>query len=90
IEIGFPGIKLTFNKAVKIVIPGEANKKVGYSYGSTDIFHEITTLCTENSQVWADNESNIPAGGDCYYNEGDDLIIWTKHFTQFVTYTETA
>lgn len=85
INVGFSGIKLIFNKAVKIVIPGEANKTVGYSYdGST--FTEITTECTGNNESW--NTQNLPIGGECYLNDGSDLIIWTKHFTEFVTYEE--
>lgn len=86
IEVGFSGVKLEFNKAVKITIPGEANKIVGYSYdGAT--FYEITTECLGNNETW--NSDNLPAGGDCYLSVGDDLIVWTKHFTEFVTYTET-
>ncbi|KKK71693.1 hypothetical protein LCGC14_2911360, partial [marine sediment metagenome] len=87
IEVGLSGERLTFDKAVKIVIPGEFGKKVGYSYdGST--FTEITTVCGENNQTWAND--NLLEGEDCYYNDGTDLIVWTKHFTEFVTYTQTA
>ncbi|PJA01759.1 hypothetical protein COX74_01020, partial [bacterium (Candidatus Gribaldobacteria) CG_4_10_14_0_2_um_filter_41_16] len=32
----------------------------------------------------------LAAGGDCKISVGSDLIIWTKHFTNFVTYTQTA
>lgn len=33
-------------------------------------------------------DSTLADGQDGYLNVGSDLVIWTKHFTQFVTYTE--
>ena len=86
IEVGSSGVKLTFDKAVKITIPGETGKVVGYSYDGVT-FNEITTACADNTQGTNDG---LPAGGDCYYDDGTDMIIWTKHFTEFVTYTQTA
>lgn len=81
IEVGFSGTKLIFSKAVKIVIPGETGKKVGYSYEG--IFYPIP-LCIPSM-----NETNLPEGGNCYYDDGTDIIIWTKHFTEFMTFEET-
>lgn len=87
VEVGLPDTKLTFSKAVKILIPQETGKKVGYSHGGGDLT-QISTLCSyENNQTWADE--NLEESGDCYYDNGQDIIIWTKHFTQFVTYDET-
>ncbi|MFZ4631819.1 MAG: hypothetical protein ACOYL8_01260 [Patescibacteria group bacterium] len=51
-------------------------------------FTEISTACGENSQTWAD--ANLIIDGDCKINSGSDLVIWTKHFTSFATYTQTA
>lgn len=84
IEVGFAGTKLILSKAVQIVIPGETGKKVGYSYDGT--FYKITTNCSENTQTWAD--ANLAEGADCYFDDGTDMIIWTKHFTEFMTYEE--
>ncbi|MCW8965380.1 MAG: right-handed parallel beta-helix repeat-containing protein [Candidatus Pacearchaeota archaeon] len=86
IEIGFSGMKLEFDKAVKIVISGEANKTVGYTHGSK--FTKITNVCSGNNESW--NTENLAEGGECYIADVDgDLVVWTKHFTEFVTYTQT-
>lgn len=85
IEVGFSGSMLTFDRGVALTIPGEAGKEVGYvKYGS---FAPITTVCSANTQEVGDA---LPAGGDCKIDVGSDLVIWTKHFTEFVTYTKTV
>lgn len=84
IEVGFGDVPLTFSKAIKLVIPGQAGKDAGYSRNGT--FTPITKICDENSQAWAD--ANIPAGGDGKVDDGQDLVIWTKHFTLFATYEQ--
>ncbi|MDR9787921.1 MAG: S-layer homology domain-containing protein [Peptococcaceae bacterium MAG4] len=87
IEIGFGDVPLTFNRAVRILIPGKAGKDAGYYRG--DQFFKISSLPPGalDTQEWANN--NIPDGGDGKLDVGDDLVIWTKHFTKFVTYTQT-
>lgn len=83
IEIGYGDTKLTFSKAVRIKIAGQAGKYVGYSRGG--VFTTITNVCSADSQVAGDV---LPAEGDCKISVGSDMIIWTKHFTNFVTYTQ--
>ncbi|MFP4045590.1 MAG: hypothetical protein ACLFS3_00850 [Candidatus Aenigmatarchaeota archaeon] len=86
IEVGYPGVKLDLSKAVKIVFSGEAGKDVGYSYDG-DEFHRITDECEyEGNQTWADSM----VYEDCYYNNysSGDLTVWTKHFTEFITFEE--
>jgi hypothetical protein len=85
IEIGCGDTLLTFNKAVRIEITGQAGKYVGYSRNGA--FTPITNACNADSQVAGDA---LVGGGDCKINIGSDLIIWVKHFTNFVTYTQTA
>ncbi|MEK9165468.1 MAG: DUF5011 domain-containing protein, partial [Patescibacteria group bacterium] len=85
IEIGFGDILLSFDKAVRIKITGQANKYVGYSRGG--VFTPITNLCSADSQTAGDG---LPVEGDCKIDVGSDIIIWTKHFTRFATYTQTA
>ncbi|KLU59000.1 N-acetylmuramoyl-L-alanine amidase LytC precursor [Peptococcaceae bacterium CEB3] len=85
IEIGFGDVPLTFSHAVRIRIPGQAGKKVGYVRNG--IFYPITTVLSADDQSTAD--STLGPGQDGYINVGPDLVIWTKHFTKFVTYTET-
>ena len=87
IELGFADGKLSFDNAVKIILPGQAGKRAGYSRPGTE-FTEITTTCGENSQTWADN--NLGADGECKIDVGLDLVIWTKHFTKFAAYTQTT
>jgi hypothetical protein len=79
------GTKLTFEQGVKLVFEGQTGNAVGWSRGG--VFTPITTICSDNSQV-AGNE--LVAGGDCKISEGGDLIVWTKHFTDFTVYTQTA
>lgn len=73
---------LTFDKAVKIVIGGMAGKKAAYNDGvNTYIIAECTA-----GQI-ADPDT-LPAGGECYTDNGTDMIIWTKHLTDFAAYTQ--
>jgi len=86
IEVGFNDMPLTFiNRAVKLVIPGQAGKDIGYYQNGS--FTKITRVCDENTQAWAD--ANLPEGGDGRIDVDSDLVIWTKHFTKFVTYEQT-
>ena len=86
VEIGFPDIKLTFDNAVRILLPGKAGKKVGYAR-TGEPFHEITSVCADDTQV---TNNLLPDEGDCKISVGSDLAVWTKHFTQFITYTLTT
>ncbi|MCK4554567.1 DUF4430 domain-containing protein [Candidatus Parcubacteria bacterium] len=81
IEIGCGNTEILFNKAVRILIPGAAGKLVGYSRGGN--FTKITAICSPGGDA-------LDAGGDCTIDSNDDLVIWTKHFTKFVTYTQTV
>ncbi len=83
IEIGYGDVPLTFDKAVRILIPGQAGKKIGYT--SNGVFTEITTLLSADSQAAGDA---LSPGGDGKIDVGSDMVIWTKHFTKFVTYTQ--
>ncbi|TEB08467.1 Cellulosome-anchoring protein precursor [Pelotomaculum schinkii] len=85
IEVGCGNVPLTFNKAVRLLIPDQAGKSVGYYRNG--VFTQITRICDLDNQNWAD--FNIPDGSDGVINVGNDLVIWTKHFTEFFTYTQT-
>ncbi len=87
IEVGFNDMPLTFiNRAVKLVIPGQAGKDIGYHQNGS--FTKIARICDENTQTWAD--ANLPQGGDGRIDVDSDLVIWTKHFTKFITYEQTT
>jgi parallel beta-helix repeat protein len=86
IEVGFTGAKLSFDKAVRLLLPGQAGKRAGYVRTGTS-FTEINDICSADSQ---DAGDALSADGDCKINVGSDLVIWTKHFTKFAAYTQTA
>lgn len=87
IEIGCGDTALNFNKAVKIVIPGEAGKEIGFVRGG--VFQKIDTVLTATTQDAVDAELLAKGKLDGKQNQGNDMVIWTKHFTSFVTYTQT-
>ncbi|MFH1319798.1 MAG: S8 family serine peptidase [Bacteroidota bacterium] len=86
IEVGFTGAKLSFDNAVRILLPGQAGKRAGYIRTGI-IFTEITNTCALDNQATGDA---LIADGDCKIDVGSDLAIWTKHFTSFATYTQTT
>lgn len=85
IEVGAGSTALTFDKGVRLVLPGQAGKSVGFVRGSA--FTPITDTCTADSQLVG---NALTAGGNCYITVGSDLVIWTKHFTTFVAYSQTT
>jgi len=88
IEIGSGSFSLNFDAAARLLFPGAANQLVGFiPVGGA--FTPITTTCNGDTQSQA-NSQLLPAGGACYMNVGSDLVVWTTHFTQFVTYTKTV
>jgi hypothetical protein len=89
IEIGFTGAKLSFDKAVRILLPSQAGKRAGYVRTGID-FTEITNTCVSSDDQAAVNADLVGLKEDCKINasNGLDLVIWTKHFTKFVTYTQ--
>lgn len=81
VEIGLSDRPLTLDKAVKLTFARQAGKLAGWSQGG--VFHAISAVCDAA-------HSSLPAGGDCRIDSGGDLAVWTKHFSTFITYTETA
>lgn len=86
IEIGYAADKLSFDNAVRILMQGQAGKKVGYSRPGT-MFTEITNVCSADNQASGDA---LVADGECKIDVGSDMVIWTKHFTKFASYTQTT
>ena len=87
IEMGFDDVKLTFDKAVRILLTGQAGRYIGYS--RSGVFTQITTVCTADNQASVDAQL-IGSIEDCKIDVGSDLVVWTKHFTKFATYTQTV
>ena len=81
VEVGLSSGKLTFDKATKLTIPGEAGESAGFV---RDGVFTVIPACTAGQIA---DPNTLPAEGDCFTTSGADLIIWTKHFTQFVSFT---
>ncbi|WP_027400397.1 RCC1 domain-containing protein [Anaerovorax odorimutans] len=88
IEMGDSDLTLNFDKAVKIIIPGQAGKDAGYQKG--DSFTSITTVLTGTTQEEIEAEMLAKKVQEGKMNVGNDMVIWTKHFTSFITYTQTT
>ncbi len=84
IEMGSQLFRINFSNSVRLVFGGLSNNYVGYMNGST--FVPIVNSCAIDSQAWAD--VSLATNGECYMPQGSNLIIWTKHFTTFGTYTQ--
>lgn len=83
IEIGFGDIPLTFSLPVKIVIPGKAGQNIKWIRGNDSGIIQTISACTTPAQAAA----ALGALNEGKHDYGSDLVVWTKHFTQFVTYT---
>jgi len=83
IEIGYGDTPLTFSQPVRILIPGQAGKGVGYYRDGK--FTTITNHLSSDSGA-----ALVDPNVDGWIDSNNDLVVWTKHFTQFVTYTPTG
>ncbi len=82
IDLGTAG-ELNFSAPVKILIGGMAGKEAAWARGSTSLT-KITTECNSTTPPTNINETSPR---ECYRDSGDDLEIWTYHFTAFAAYT---
>ncbi|MBY9081477.1 S-layer homology domain-containing protein [Paenibacillus sp. CGMCC 1.18879] len=85
VEIGSREVPLTADRAVRVVFPGQKGLKVGYFRDG--VFTKIDHPMSTDSQSEGDA---LPAGGDGVITVGSDLVVWTKHFTQFVLYGDAS
>jgi hypothetical protein len=83
LQMGISGSTLTFDKGVRILLSGQAGKRIKFSSDGIN-YTEITNICSADNQTVG---NALPAGGDCKIDSGSDLVIWTRHFTTFVTFT---
>ena len=83
VEIGSAGENLALSSYARITLPRQSGKKAGF-LDASGIFHPITTRLLTDS---------IPTGftgGDAFYDDGYNLIIYTKHFSKFIAYITSA
>jgi hypothetical protein len=87
VEVGLGDELLTFDKAVRLLIPGMAGKNAAYiRNGDSHVISNCSTTYGD-SQTTGDS---LGAGAECKMDVGSDMVIWTKHFTQFIAYSQTA
>jgi hypothetical protein len=83
ISVGFSGATLTFSKGVRLSFPNEKGNRVGYSRNG-GAFTEITDVCSADTQEVGNALTD--GTGNCKISVGDDLVVWTKHFTDFAAF----
>ncbi len=88
IEVGFSDTPLTLSQAVKLTFAGQAGQLIGWS--QLGVFHAITNVCDTNALDTLMNGGAALGNSECKINVDSDLVVWTKHFTTFTTYTQTA
>lgn len=84
IELGSVDNHLQFSNPVKVTFSGAAGKFIGFMNGNT--FSPITTDCGSDLA----NPTLSSTFGECKTTVGNDLVVFTKHFTKFVTYNSSA
>jgi hypothetical protein len=80
VEVGYSDVQLNFSQPVRLLIVGQAGKYAGYTRNG--VFHVISD-CT------AGYDGSTTIADSCKMDSGFDLVIWTMHFTQFVSYWRT-
>jgi len=86
IQVGSSNTSLSFDKAARLEIEGEAGKRVGFQVPG-GVFTEITTICGADDQAAVDLQLNTLGVNECKMNVGNNLVVWTKHFTLFATFS---
>lgn len=84
IMMGLANQSLTFSLPVKITFENRAEQRVGFVNKDGE-FVEITNVCADPDKPL---EKEFSKTGECKAIDGEDLVIWTKHFTNFVYYGE--
>lgn len=80
VKVGSDDVSFDVDPAVRLLLPGGKGYEVGF-ITPNGTFTQITTKCSADSQ----DAANAVAR-DCYIEVGDDIVVWTKHFTTFVVY----
>jgi len=83
IETGHPNYSLHLSAPARILVSGQAGRNAGY-FNASNTFQAIGINCP------SDISSGLGEGGSCLSNSGNDLLIWTRHLSQFVIYTQTG
>lgn len=82
VEIGLGEGRLELDRAARLELKGLAGQKVAFVQG--DKLIPIDHVMAEDSQAAGDA---LEAGGDGRIDVDGDLVVWTKHFTEFIIYS---
>lgn len=74
--------KIDFDNAVKVLLPNQKGKQIGWKRGGSSVT-EISRCGTTGGVV-----QKPDSGSSCYYDDGNDVIVWTYHFTDFLAYED--
>lgn len=95
IKVGSDLGTITFSKPVRLVLKGQGSKSAGF-IDNNGKFQAIAKLVSLNGLI---SDADVDAAGLALSNagvqqgavvSGNDLIVWTKHFTEFIAYTPIA
>ena len=85
IEVGSPNFSLSFDKAVRLQLTGQAGMRIARVHNN--VYSEILLTGPEDSQTAGDA---LPQDGSFKINVGNDAVIWTKAFSKFITFSQTV
>ncbi|MDE2588634.1 MAG: hypothetical protein KGL95_03065, partial [Patescibacteria group bacterium] len=77
-------VPLHFNTPVRMLLAGEAGLDVGFFYDPTNVT-PIANTCTDDSSSGISTTEQ-----ECKIDVGSDLVIWTRHFTGFATWSSSS
>ncbi len=83
VEIGDEDSNLYLDKAVRISFLAQTGKYLGYLNSGS--FTKISSTCSSDSQETGDS---LTYGQDCKIESDSSLVVWTKHLTRFVIYSQ--
>lgn len=80
VSVGSNDNVLVFDSPVKLVLYGQTGMPVAYK--QLGISSRITDTCIANEK----GEYSLGESAECYYDDGYNITILTKHFTTFYTF----
>ncbi len=92
IKVGGDSGAIEFTKPVRLVLKGQGAKSAGFInnqgiFKAIDKLESLDGLTTDADAVAVNDALDAEKVEEGAVVSGDDLIIWTKHFTKFIAYT---
>jgi len=86
IEFGSPDLDVTFNQPVRITLFEQGGPTPFYINTGNETYLIVTQCDSDDFDAVNTQLDN----NECYLVEGDDLVIWTTHFTAFGSGTQSV